>query len=197
MIDYSKIAIAVEHYKVRGYKYIEVPWLVSKESMLITAPPEVRFFSTFAGELVASGEQSFLQIRDQLLQADGFPALYQCVTPCFRDEANHDELHLQYFMKNELIGINWKTFNHKDKTEVPWALLNYLIRNALDFFKQYANHEDVKVVDAPMPNSVVNHDITIKGIEVGSYGYRYIDGFAWCYGTGCAEPRLSQVLAMK
>lgn len=195
-IDYEKISSAIAHYEALRYKYLEVPWIISKESMMITAPPGVRLFSTFAGELVASGEQSFLHIRDELLKAPGFPALYQCVTPCFRDEANPDDLHLQYFMKNELIGVNWHTFDEEDKTRVPWALLNYLIRNALDFFKKYAKHEDIKVIDAPMPNSVVNHDITIKGIEVGSYGYRCIDGFCWCYGTGCAEPRLSQVLAM-
>lgn len=195
MIDYHKIATAIRHYNKAGFKYIEVPWIVSKESMIITAPLNVRLFSTFAGELVASGEQSFLEIRKELLKADGFPATYQCVTPCFRDEANPDELHLQYFIKNELIGINWHTFENKE--HIPWALLNYIIRKALDFFKKFAKSEDIKVIDAPMPNSIVNRDIMIKGIEVGSYGYRYIDDFAWCYGTGCAEPRLSQVIDMK
>lgn len=199
MIDYQKIATAVRHYGEARFKYIEVPWFVTPETMNITAPPGVQLFDTFAGSLVASGEQSFLHIRKELLKEDGFPALYQCVTPCFRDEANPDELHLQYFMKNELIGINWHTFDEKDKTEVPWALLNYVIRKALDYFKIYAYEEsdELKVIDAPMPNSVVNHDITIRGIEVGSYGYRHTDGFAWVYGTGVAEPRLSQVLGKK
>lgn len=195
MIDYNKIGMAVNYYTEHKFKYIEVPWIISKESMMITAPPDARLFSTFAGELVASGEQSFLEIRKELLKADGFPALYQCVTPCFRDEAKPDELHLQYFMKNELIGINWHTFEKKE--DVPHALLSFIIRKALDFFKKFANPEDVKLIDSPMSNSVINWDITIKDIEVGSYGYRYIDDFAWCYGTGCAEPRLSQVLAMK
>lgn len=197
MIDYHKIFTAVRHYNEAGFQYIDVPWIISKESMMITAPPGVRLFSTFAGELVASGEQSFLEIRKELLKADGYPALYQCVTPCFRDEANPDDLHLQYFMKNELIGINWPTFEHKE--DVPWALLNFLIRKALDFFKIYAYEpeDELKVIDAPMSNSVVNHDITIRGIEVGSYGYRYTDDFAWVYGTGVAEPRLTQVLRTK
>ncbi len=91
MIDYEKIATAVNYYRIRNFIDIEVPWFVSKESMMITAPPEARLFSTFAGELVASGEQSFLHIRDKLLKSSGFPALYQCVTPCFRDEAHPDE----------------------------------------------------------------------------------------------------------
>lgn len=195
MIDYEKIAAAVYYYETHNFKYIEVPWLISKESMMITAPPGVRLFDTFAGSLVASGEQSFLEIRKELMKANSFPALYQCVTPCFRDEANPDDLHLQYFMKNELIGINWHSFENKE--EVPWALLNFVMRIALDFFRRYAKDEDIKLIDAPMSNSVVNHDITIKGIEVGSYGYRYTDDFAWVYGTGCAEPRLSQVLRIR
>lgn len=197
MIDYHKIATAVRHYNEAGFKYIDVPWIISKESMMITAPHGVRLFDTFAGSLVASGEQSFLEIRKELLKADGFPTTYQCVTPCFRDEANPDELHLQYFMKNELIGINWHTFENKET--VPWALLNFVIRKALDFFKIYAYEpsDDLKVIDAPIPNSVVNYDITIRGIEVGSYGYRHTDDFAWVYGTGVAEPRLTQVLTTK
>lgn len=195
MIDYHKIATAVSHYNEAGFKYIEVPWIISKESMMITAPPGVKLFNTFAGELVASGEQSFLEIRKELLKADGFPALYQCVTPCFRDEAHPDDLHFQYFIKNELIGINWHTF--EDKENVPYALLSFIVRKALDFFKKFANPEDVKLIDTPMSNSVINWDITIKDIEVGSYGYRYTDDFAWCYGTGCAEPRLTQVLTTK
>ena len=192
MIDYNKIATAVEHYSKLNYKYIEVPWLVSKLSMAITAPPNVRLFSTFAGEMVASGEQSFLEIREELMKADGFPALFQCVTPCFRDESIKDDLHLQYFIKNELIGVCHPSH---DKHTEPWALINYVIRNALAFFKKYA--EDVNVVDSPQSNSIINHDITINGIEVGSYGYRHFGDFCWVYGTGCAEPRLSQVLAIK
>lgn len=193
MIDYHKIATAVRHYGEAGFKYMEVPWLISKESMMITAPPDVRLFDTFAGSLVASGEQSFLHIRKLLLTAEEFPALFQCVTPCFRDEINPDELHLQYFIKNELIGV--LDAKH-DQDDIPWALLNFVIRKALDFYKIYAYEEsdNLKVVDVPMSNSVVNKDITIRGIEVGSYGYRYTDDFAWVYGTGLAEPRLSQVL---
>ena len=194
MIDYRKIATAVEYYGECGYKYMEVPWIISNKSMMITAPPEARLFSTFAGELVASGEQSFLEIRPLLQLADGFPALFQCVTPCFRDEANPDDLHLQYFIKNELIAVCHPTHDH---SIVPWAAINYMIVNATFFFKKYANYSDIKVIDAPQENSIVNKDITVKGIEVGSYGYRYHEDFCWVYGTGCAEPRLSQVIAME
>jgi len=191
MINYNKIGMAVDYYSEQGFKYIEVPWIVSKESMMITAPPEVRLFSTFAGELVASGEQSFLEIRKLLHLAPGYPALLQCVTPCFRDELNPDEFHLQYFMKNELIGV---CAPKHDEDYIPHALIDFIIRKALDFFKRFAKLEDIKVIDVPQSNSIVNRDIMIKDIEVGSYGYRCYEDFCWVYGTGCAEPRLSQVI---
>lgn len=66
MIDYQKIAHAVHLYQELGYKYIDVPWMVDIDTILITRPPGARLFSTFAGELVASGEQSFLQIHKEL-----------------------------------------------------------------------------------------------------------------------------------
>jgi len=176
-IDYEKIAAAVYHYETRGYKEIEVPWIISLDSMLITRPKGARLFSTFAGELVASGEQSFLEIRNQLK-----PGKYQCVTPCFRDEKINDGLHHQYFVKNELIWVVDKYYG---------IYLDIMIRDAQDFFNSYAT---AKVVDSPLDNAIFNYDIEINGIEVGSYGYRTYENFHWIYGTGCAEPRLTTSL---
>jgi hypothetical protein len=34
-------------------------------------------------------------------------------------------------------------------------------------------------------------DLTINGIEVGSYGKREFKNIKWIYGTGLAEPRFS------
>lgn len=178
MIDYKKIAFAVSHYEAIGYKQIEVPWIVSLDSMLVTRPKGARLFSTFAGELVASGEQSFLEIRNTLSLGK-----YQCVTPCFRDEPlSLDNLHHQWFIKNELIWV---------VKEFYQIQLDSLIGDAVSFFEKYG---PVKVVDAPIPNAHRNMDINLNGIEVGSYGYRRDEGFGWIYGTGCAEPRLSQAV---
>ena len=182
MIDYGIITAAVIHYEKLGYKYIEVPWIVSLDSMLVTRPKGTRLFSTFAGELVASGEQSFIEMRNELKQFE----MYQCVTPCFRDELVKDELHLQYFIKNELIFV----VNPYCEAE---RLVIEMVNHALSFFSIYGKTE---VVDLPIGNAYYNKDIIIDGIEVGSYGYRFIDkNFGWIYGTGCAEPRLSQALA--
>jgi hypothetical protein len=179
MIDYSKIASAVTYYEAKGYKQIEVPWIVSLDTMLATRPKGARLFSTFAGELVASGEQSFIEIRDSLK-----PGKYQCVTPCFRDEPVKDELHRQYFIKNELIWV-------LNSYEFSQPHLESVIQDALNFFKQYGTAE---VVDAPIFNAHYNKDIELNGIEVGSYGFRIHEGFHWIYGTGCAEPRLTMAM---
>ena len=181
MVDYKKIADAVEYYKNFDYKYIEVPWIISLDTMLITRPPGARLFSTFAGELVASGEQSFLEIRKKLK-----PGKYQCVTPCFRDEKIRDKLHKQYFIKNELIWIPEPT------KDVPYChLVDKMLAEVLPFFKRYF---DAKVIEVPIDNAHVNKDIFINGIEVGSYGCRSLGSFTWIYGTGCAEPRLTQAI---
>ena len=192
MIDYNKIGFAVDYYGGLGFKYIAVPWIVSEEAVTATAPVGVRMFNTFAGELVASGEQSFIEIRKKLMASSGFPALFQCVTPCFRDEPIQDALHRQYFMKNELIAVLHPTH---EKEQIPWAAIDFLIRTSLAFFKKFTKEYDtVKVVNAPQDNSIVNKDILINGIEVGSYGYRHYSDFCWVYGTGIAEPRFSQSL---
>jgi seryl-tRNA synthetase len=186
MIDYEKIAAAVHHYETKGYKEIEVPWIISLDSMLITRPKGARLFSTFAGELVASGEQSFLEIRNQLK-----PGKYQCVTPCFRDEQIKDRLHHQHFMKNELI---WVLEPWKPNDATYYYMLEVMIKDAKEFFNKYCN---AVVVDAPLSNAFNNQDIEINGIEVGSYGYRSYEDFHWIYGTGCAEPRLTMSLNQK
>ena len=174
MIDYKKIADAVDYYIGLGYKYIEVPWLVSKETIDMTKPDWCRSFDTYLGSLVASGEQSFLEIRDKLEQNKR----YVCVTPCFRDENPVDRLHQNYFMKVELIHVEPDN----------WESMLQMREDATRFFKRYSYNIKYSI---QVPNEM---DIEINGIEVGSYGFREYNGFKWVYGTGCAEPRLSQAI---
>lgn len=179
MIDYMKIARAVEYYKTCDYEYIDAPWFVSLDSLLVTRPSGTRIFSTFAGELVASGEQSFIEMRKKLK-----PGKYQCVTPCFRDD-KYDKLHQMYFMKNELIWVP------EMNVRPICSLVDIMINESLQFFKRYG---EAKIVEIKYDhNNICSKDIFVNGIEVGSYGVRLHDGFTWCYGTGCAEPRLSMV----
>lgn len=180
VIDYRKIADAVGYYQGLGYKYIEVPWMVRPESAKITAPKEAKSFSTFMGDLVASGEQSFLDIREQLIRN----TKYICVTPCFRDETFVGGFTHNWFVKAELIIVN------PDAKEINFS--NMLIE-AINFFRKYSYNTSITVKDKET-------DINMNGIEVGSYGYRKLDAyddFHWIYGTGCAEPRLTQAINLE
>lgn len=170
-VDYALIGAAVDFYTARGYSYVEVPWLVSAAAFDVTCPPGVRTFDTYAGRLVASGEQSFLQmLADKKLP----PGRYQCVTPCFRDEVAYDELRKMYFVKVELIDT--ASLNHEA-----------LLVDALAFFAQYVDCREEDMGDGT--KDIVTVD---GGVELGSYGTRShaLTG-PWSYGTGCAEPRLS------
>lgn len=178
IINYELIAKAIHFYETyKKYKYIDVPWTVSKGSIDVTRPPGARPFFTHSGYLVASGEQSFLEIRRELCPG----RKYQCVTPCFRDE-KYDDLHFPYFLKNELIIPLWKDDSADE-------FVQQILKDAYSFFGGYCNY--------PSPDTVktdIGFDIVIAGMEVGSYGYREHEGFRWVYGTGCAEPRFSQAM---
>src|SRR5271170_239683 len=120
MIDYRKIADAVSFYK--DFQYIEVPWSVTSEVMAITLPPGRTLYPFENQYLVASAEQSFLQlIKDKKLN----PGKYLAVTPCFRDDPI-SETHQRYFVKVELINY----------TERTWEL-DEMLQQAQKFFNQY------------------------------------------------------------
>lgn len=180
-IDWMSIGQAQCSYYTVGYEYLEVPWLVGREAVDITKPPHARNFETFAGCLVASGEQSFLAVRDSLERGKK----YQCVTPCFRDEQQHDELHRQWFVKLELMYVL-----------MPWDIREdkvlEVVQDALDFFWHFACGCELRVV-----RTENGYDIEVNGVEVGSYGYREYNGFRWVYGTGIAQPRFAQAFWTK
>lgn len=177
MINYAKIAKAIEYYNLQGYEYIEVPWIVGKDAIDVTKPQESRYFETTFGHLVGSGEQSFLQIYNQLLSG----RKYQCVTPCFRDEVN-DDLHKMWFIKLELIQV-------LEKGQDFANMLQNVINDAWNFFNQFANEKQMQKT-----KQIDNIDIEINGIEVGSYGIRKHQNYSWIYGTGLAEPRFSTAI---
>lgn len=170
MIDYAKIAAAIEYYKeFGGFSRIEAPWIVSPESASFTAPPGIQRFNTYAGELVASGEVSFIELWRQGKLPDG---KYQCVTPCYRDEPVYDNLHRQHFLKLELIHVN---------PAAPEDAVNDMIYRAFKFLWRYVPVIKVKTDQG--------YDLMCAGIELGSYGFREHEGMRWVYGTGIAEPR--------
>ncbi len=173
MIDYQKIAAAIGFYKQNDYEYTDVPWTVSEDTMLITAPSKSGIIGSDFGCLVGSAEQSFLQmIKDKELPL----GKYVACTPCFRNDEN-DFFHRQYFVKVELIRTD----------KVDAEALDEMLNMCLGFFNVY--------VPSFIEKTDSGFDILSEHrIELGSYGIRsHPDVGSWVYGTGCAEPRLSIV----
>ena len=177
-MSFDTINQANFYYQLHGFKYIQTPWLVKDEISNITKPEDKKNFYINDDVLVASGEQSFLQI---ILEGEIQPGKYCTTTPCFRDETE-DILHKRYFMKTELIIWDYKENNSITEEE----LLN-MTELATSFFEKYLPVKCVK--------TNIGYDIldTNSNVELGSYGIREYENIRWMYGTGCAEPRFSHV----
>jgi len=73
---------AREYYEEQGFKYVDVPWAVSRKAILLTRPPHITAepMSMTSGGMdfypVASAEQSFLQMQMDALAAA--PSACQC-----------------------------------------------------------------------------------------------------------------------
>lgn len=196
MIDYSRIASAIDFYTNRGFQRIETPWLVSKDIADLTKPLDA---STYIVQkdtdrkqkaFVASGEQSFLYLINKgHLPANG---RYQTVTPCLRDDM-WDVTHMKNFIKLELIE-----YTVYDTKQYP---LNFnsvncvtrMVDQAMDFFSTVVGINNLKVVNTSTKDAV-SFDIELDGVEIGSYGYRNSVFCEWIYGTGIAEPRFSRIV---
>jgi hypothetical protein len=216
VVQYRRLADAVEFYEKRGYRYMHTPFLVQQKVCNSTKPRQFRpihhhidaLNHTF--HIVASGEQSFLQLQYERHKF-GKPLMtgkYQTITPCYRDERSIDDIHRIGFMKLELIdwGMNLKDeviVQFKGESPVGTVVATPLgtdavasmAQTALEFFSQH-------IICEVFPNELVDEqgvDIaTMSGLELGSYGVRKrtIRGFEfnWVYGTGLAEPRLSYAM---
>ncbi len=173
-IDYSKLSEALMYYESVGYEYIEAPWVVEPASVAVTLPAGSTATSVSYGDLVGSGEQSFIELMRR------GRAIHKacCVTPCFRIEDTYDQLHHAYFMKLELIDTDATPHN-----------LQSMIGKAAAFLARYT---DVSIVQTGSDSydivSSKNH------VELGSYGFRSFDDKKFIYGTGLALPRLDTAI---
>lgn len=181
VIDYARLARAVRFYDSQcGYRYIEVPWMVSQYATRVTLPQDV--YSTQAlgrghlSDLVGSAEQSFIQ-----LMLDGTLPLgrYVALTPCWREETVYNELYRPYFMKVELIHVGGQ--GEGDIARVMEDAYTFFVRELPTMAEELAY----------VPQGGTAIDINLNGIEIGSYGDRQHEGLRWVYGTGVAEPRFS------
>jgi hypothetical protein len=178
-IDYSRLARALEHYQFRGFSYLEVPWVISDAAMKVTTPSWVEIPTIQWGELVGSAEQSFIE----LMLAGQMPeGAHVAATPCWRAEEKFDELHLPYFMKVELIDF---------MPDDPQRSLSLMLDEAEKFFLGEVGPE----IGRKWIGETCDIETTM-GVELGSYGIRSFGPHVWVYGTGVAEPRTSQAIAM-
>jgi hypothetical protein len=174
-INWSRLVSALNFYNASGWKQIDLDWTVDSDVSLSTKPSDKQSFFLGEKELVASGEQSFLQLIKEGKLSSG---RYCGITPCFRDD-EEDYLHSKYFMKVELI----------DTLNVNMKSLEEIINSAKGFFSTFL---DVRV--EKIGEDLYDIVDAKTGFELGSYGIREYDNLKWIFGTGLAEPRLSKVL---
>lgn len=184
MIDFGLLDKSVKFYESAGFARIESPWTVTSEVLNVTKPADARDGFRLIHEnnkgLVASGEQSFLYLYLKGFLSRG---QFSTITPCFRFE-NFDFLHTKYFIKNELIKTDSVTYDD----------LWNIIKTALKFFELFFDKNDLNIINT----GENKFDINYKQYELGSYGIRTCEFLpdGWIYGTGCAEPRTSNILKL-
>jgi aspartyl/asparaginyl-tRNA synthetase len=200
LIDYTLIGKAVDLYATRGYTYIETPWWVSSAALYSTIPMNIRSFCIDThkpglrrsaeepeGYLVGSAEQGLVQhMLDGALES----GKYVAAGPCFRNEPIVDDLHLTSFFKTELLY-------YIDTSDVIHSSIDRLINQALLDARQvmeYLASNLGRTVWIKTVTTAFGYDLTLNGIEVGSYGYRSYHDHHWVYGTGLALPRFTQAL---
>ena len=173
-INYRRVADAIEFYQEKGFQYVEVPWIISLGAKKHTYPHKSSF-DLGGATLTGSAEQSII---DAMSRGKTFDKVVMA-TPCFRDD-DYDDIHFPSFFKVELFAMG------EDYIQ--------LIEAAKGFFTSIGIATEM--IKNENPQSIVEHDLTYKGVEIGSYGLREFRSNKYAYGTGLAEPRLS-VLEMK
>ncbi len=176
-VDWRLIGMAMGFYEGHGFKRVDMPWQVGRETAMVTCPDASRMFAFEDKVLVGSAEQAFMEA--QFLSALE-PGRYVTCTPCFRNEPIVDEFHQKQFMKVELYS------NEKDQDSL-YVDFAHLARH----FLYHHGYTEAQLVE-----TAEGFDLEVGGIEVGSYSSRVHKGHAWTCGTGLAEPRFSTAKAL-
>lgn len=161
-INWATLAHAVDYYENLGYIYVDVPWIVDKDTSDMTHFGESVVCNK--GVLIGSGEQGFLV-------GDYPKGKYMTATPCFRVEDKHTDTTRPYFVKLELYS------------QGIYPNYDELVRDAFDYMNS--------LVPCRAEDTDIGCDIMCGDIELGSYGKRNINGKQWVYGTGLALPRMT------
>lgn len=188
-INYALLAEAVRYYKVQGFEQIEVPWIVSGEASLETAPTEHDVYVSNRDEhFVGSAEQSFIQLM--MYDPDKLESNkdYFAITPCFRRD-RPSEKYSRWFMKLELFcRYDQNIYVDGDANIGAMDIALWYMDRAKDCFKHLSNRSDITHLD---------NDLMCGDLELGSYGVRQLsvdDNICWVFGTGLALPRFQLIL---
>jgi hypothetical protein len=186
-IDYALISQAIGYYEQQGFQYIEVPWVVDDHAVNLTLPTGHTAMRCMDGPLVGSAEQSFFYMaREGRLPA----GRYVAASPCFRDD-KVDAWHQRTFFKVELIDLVEQDMGWPGCFGADAMLEREMAEIALAFFQRFEPSAIIERVPGPNVSDRGHLDITLGGVELGSYGERASLGWSWTYGTGLAEPRFS------
>ena len=163
-IDYALLGQALKQYQDRGYRYVEVPWLVEEQHLLETIPNPagalVVCLNTPEGctepylpayrrsHLIGSAEQGFLSL-------DLEPGAYIGVTPCFRHEPKLDVFYQTGFVKAELFVTG-----ESDS-------LDRVCGDAMEVMSLFSDESKIECVKTDE-----GYDLMMGGVEIGSYGER-------------------------
>lgn len=182
-VDLEMVTDASWWWKCERFLPAKVPMLVDPEIMAWTCPPGVidrRLTHSDGRQYVASAEQSFLQLEKDGLLKPGDKR--QALTPCYRDEDNLDETHLNVFLKLELI-------EYHSVEGSRGICLDHLAECLAHRMRQFFEYRGLPVEVA---ETEIGYDVMYEDLELGSFGVRISPlGNLYIYGTGLAEPRAS------
>jgi hypothetical protein len=183
----ARIARCLQYWDTKGYRFVSLPWLTPARYTDATKPPGItgQDVTTTHGNLVASGEQSFLMLCEQGLLPAGDRFIGW--TPCFRQEPVFDARHHFYFMKAEL-------YLKVPSVQAGREALAVMVAGAQRWMQQEVRNGGVATrlwLEDLGPDQT---DIILGTLELGSYGVREFAGQHYVYGTACAEPRFSEAI---
>lgn len=179
VIDWHLLGKATQFFTHSGFLQKETPYALPELYHSYTKPHDNSsfilnqgMFSAEPHELVGSAEQGFIYLILNHLALEN-DRLFS-VTPCFRCD-NYDLLHQPWFMKLEL-------FHYSSDIEDLLAMINLV--------KQFIEQETIQPLKLVITGQNT-YDLELNGIEIGSFGFRTVEGLTFIYGTGLALPRFS------
>lgn len=179
-VNWGLLGDAVRHWTSVGFVYREVPWLVPDRYNMVTCPEAEFLVNSKLGSHIGSAEQGFIYLDHTGQLPEG---RWVACTPCFRAEPVLDRFHQNGFMKVEL---------YQNGAFATPEVLGQTVSECCLWFLSRLPRELANCVETVRTPD--GYDITLEGIEIGSYGLRHFEEVSWVYATGLAEPRFSTAL---